>query len=112
MSDSGGDTVRRNSMLVKTVRVKFDNRLQRSSLQFRVFNQLADTFSLSPQLSPVDNVHDFFPRPVLQIAKDKMSLTLPGWENIKVRLPTWLFFRSRLFRVHFNVLCGYETNMK
>lgn len=85
MSDSGGDTVRRNSMLVKTVRVKFDNRLQRSFLQFRVFNQLADTFSLSPQLSPVDNVHDFFPRPVLQIAKDKMSLTLPGWENIKVR---------------------------
>ena len=112
MSDSGGDTVRRNSMLVKTVRVKFDNRLQRSFLQFRVFNQLADTFSLSPQLSPVDNVHDFFPRPVLQIAKDKMSLTLPGWENIKVRLPTWLFFCSRIFRVHFNVLCGYETNMK
>ena len=54
----------------------------------------------------------FFPRPVIQIAKDKMSLTLPGWENIKVRLPTWLFFRTRIFRVHFNVLCGYETNMK
>ena len=47
-------------MLVKTLRVKFDNRLQRSFLQFRVFNQLADTFSLSPQVSPVDNVHDFF----------------------------------------------------
>ena len=60
MSDSGGDTVRRNSMLVKNLRVKFDNRLQRSFLQFRVFNQLADTFSLSPQVSPVDNVHDFF----------------------------------------------------
>lgn len=25
-----------------------------------------------------------FSRPVLQIAKDKMSLTLPGWENVRV----------------------------
>ena len=99
-------------MLVKTVRVKFDNRLQRSFYNLGSLINLLTLFLYPPQLSPVDNVHDFFPRPVLQIAKDKMSLTLPGWENIKVRLPTWLFFRSRIFRVHFNVLCGYETNMK
>ena len=44
MSDSGGDTVRRNSMLVKTVRVKFDNRLQRSFYNLGSFINLLTLF--------------------------------------------------------------------
>ena len=34
----------------------------------------------------VFNFLAFRSRPVLQVAKDKMALTLPGWENIQVRL--------------------------
>lgn len=99
-------------MLVKTVRVKFDNRLQRSFYNLGSLINLLILFLYLPKYHLLIMFMIFFPRPVLQIAKDKMSLTLPGWENIKVRLPTWLFFRSRIFRVHFNMLCGYETNME
>ena len=93
MSDSGGDTVRRNSMLVKNLRVKFDNRLQRSFLQFRVFNQLADTFSLSPQVSPVDNVHDFFfPDQFFRLPKIKCHLLCQAGKILRYDCRLGYFF--------------------
>jgi len=69
-----------NATFAHSQSLKYPENLRYNQLFFSAISLSGHTFQVTTCLLHVF----YFCRPVLQVAKDKMSLTLPGWENIEV----------------------------